>query len=114
MLNLGPWFERRDVQRGVLVNLHDAVAVGTHDVEKAVGPVLFGENSLLDLRLEGGRVRQYPDLDETHRLVLRGGLLRGQGAGAEGQALHRARRQRPVRTAGGGLVAKGSFPGTRG
>ena len=78
-------------------------------MEKAVGPVLFGENSLLDLRLEVGRVRQYPDLDETHRLVLRGVLLRVQGAGAESHALHGARRQRPVRTADVVLVSTGSF-----
>src|SRR5438132_9820225 len=109
MLNLGPWFERRDVHRSVLVDLHDAVAVGPHHPEEPVGAVLFCEHSLLDLWLKAGGVGEDPDLDEPHRLVLRGVLLRVERAGAKRHALHGAGGQRPVLAADVVLVSKASF-----
>src|SRR5829696_1456033 len=67
-----------DVHAGVLVDADDLTALGPHDLQQPPAAVLEGEHLLLDLGRQVGGVGQDPDLDEPHRLVLGGVLLRVQ------------------------------------
>ena len=85
--DLGAGGKGRDVDRRVLMDLHDVAALWPDHPQEPVGPVLPGELALLQARFQRGRVGQDPELEEPHRLGRRAVPLRMQRARAERHAL---------------------------
>src|SRR5438094_5256153 len=106
MAHLDAAVQRRHEYARVLVDLDDRPTFRPDHLEQPVRAILPREDALLDTWRQAGRVGQDPDLDEAHRLRLRGVLLRMPRARPERHALDRSGGKRPRGPADVVLVAE--------
>src|SRR5256886_10880323 len=106
MAHLDAAVQRHHEYAPVLVDLDDRPTFRPDHLEQPVRAILPREDALLDTWRQAGRVGQDPDLDEAHRLRLRGVLFRMPRARPDRHALDRSGGKRPRGPANVDLVAE--------